>query len=67
MGAPGLAFETWDPRNQCSVDTHDVTTGQRIPSTNEAKQAPKYDQQAGDTLQQAQPASGDPAGLFYLA
>jgi hypothetical protein len=26
-GAPGLAFETWDPRNQCSMDTHDVTTG----------------------------------------
>ena len=27
-GVPwGLAFETWDPRNQCSVDTHDVTTG----------------------------------------
>ena len=26
-GAPGLAFETWDPRNQCSMDTHDVTAG----------------------------------------
>jgi hypothetical protein len=26
-GAPGLAFETWDPCNQCSMDTHDVTTG----------------------------------------
>jgi hypothetical protein len=24
------------------------------------------DQQAGDTLQQAQPASGDPGGLFYI-
>jgi hypothetical protein len=26
-GAPGLVFETWDPRNQCSMDTRDVTTG----------------------------------------
>ncbi len=35
-GAPGLAFETWDPRNQCFMDTHDVTTGkqtrQNLPS-----------------------------------
>ncbi len=26
-GAPGLAFETWDPCNQCVMNTHDVTTG----------------------------------------
>jgi hypothetical protein len=25
--APGLAFETWDPSNQCFMDTRDVTTG----------------------------------------
>ena len=30
-GGPGLAFETWDPCNQCFMDTLDVTTGQRIP------------------------------------
>jgi hypothetical protein len=28
-GAPGLAFETWDPRNQCFLDTLDVTKGYR--------------------------------------
>ncbi len=27
MGAPGLAFETWDPRSERAVDTHDVTKG----------------------------------------
>ena len=27
MGAPGLASETWDPRNESPMDTHDVTTG----------------------------------------
>jgi hypothetical protein len=26
-GAPGLAFETWDPRNTYLMDTRDVTTG----------------------------------------
>jgi hypothetical protein len=26
-GAPGLAIETWDPRNRCFMDTLDVTTG----------------------------------------
>jgi hypothetical protein len=26
-GAPGLAFETWDPRNPYLMDTRDVTTG----------------------------------------
>jgi hypothetical protein len=29
-GAPGLAFETWDPRNYCFMDTHDVTIGKQI-------------------------------------
>ena len=35
-GAPGLAFETWDPRNPYLMDTRDVTTGtqtrQNLPS-----------------------------------
>jgi hypothetical protein len=36
MGAPGLAFETWDPRSESPMDTHDVTTGYtRAPSGNE--------------------------------
>jgi hypothetical protein len=30
-GVPwGLAFETWDPRNHCFMDTHDVTIGKKI-------------------------------------
>jgi hypothetical protein len=30
-GVPwGLAFETWDPRNHCFMDTHDLTIGKKI-------------------------------------
>jgi hypothetical protein len=47
MGAPGLASETWDPRNQCSMDTRDVTTGWRIPSTMRQKQPQKETEKSG--------------------
>ena len=34
-GAPGLAFETWDPRNPYLMDTRDVTHSHRKPYTSD--------------------------------